>query len=115
MDMDVLCRLIYEPPMLYLLLVMISWSIGLVPRLARQQQHRLVWLSAILHLVVYAALVSHVVPEVSWTEIAFAASRITFLLTLGGYLLHWVTCLVAADVATSFPGRSICKRQSDHT
>ena len=114
MDMDVLCNLLYQPPMLYLV-VMIGWSIALVPHMARYRRHRLVWLSALLHLVVYIALLHRSVGEVPWSEILLAAIRLTFLLTLGGYLLHWITGHAATEFAISCRELALNQQHSDRS
>ena len=111
MDMDVL----FKPPMLYLVLVMTSWGVGLVPRLIEGKRHRLVWLSSLLHLAAYGALLHDAVPLESCSRILAAAFEVTFLLTLGGYLLHWFSCHVGVGCVLSLPDTPIGKRQGSRS
>jgi hypothetical protein len=104
MDMDVL----FEPPMLYLFLVMIGWSIGCVPRLAGRQEHRLVFFVALLHLVIYSVLIHHSVNHEPLFSILFASLTIVVALTVGGYVLF----LLEKAASVEFNSLELAKKLS---
>jgi hypothetical protein len=89
MDMDVLL----QPPMLYLLIVMIWWGVQFVPFALRGHDHFMVGSGAILHVIVYAWLVHLSAPEAPWKSIIFFSVVLASIFTGGGYLLCYLQLL----------------------
>ena len=89
MDMDVLI----QPPILYLLFVMIWWGVQFVPFALSEHDHFMVATGAILHVIIYAWLVHLSVPEESWKSIIFSSVVLATIFTGGGYLLCYLQVL----------------------
>ena len=86
MDMDVLL----QPPLLYVLFVMIWWGVQFVPFALSEHDHFMVAAGATVHVIVYAWLVHLSVPEESWKNIIFSSVVLATIFTSGGYLLCYL-------------------------
>jgi prephenate dehydrogenase len=86
MDMDVL----FQPPLLYLLFVMIWWGVQFVPFALSEHDHFMVATGAIVHVIIMAWLVHLSAPAESWKSIILFSAELATIFTGGGYLLCYL-------------------------
>jgi hypothetical protein len=86
MDMDVLS----QPPLLYMLIVMVWWGVQFVPFALSQHDHFMVVTGAIVHVIIFAWLLHLSVPTDSWESIILFSVVPATIFTGGGYLLCYL-------------------------
>ena len=84
--MDVL----FEPPILYLVIIMLWWGVEFVPFILKDDDHFMVCVGAVVHTIMYSWLVHLSVPLESWLLIVGISSMLVISLTIGGYVLHYL-------------------------
>lgn len=90
MDMDVHLQVLLQPPILYLVFVMIWWGVQFVPYSLGRHDHFMVATGAVLHVIVYAWLLHLSVPEEPWKNVILFSVVPVTIFTGGGYLLSYL-------------------------
>lgn len=99
--MDVHLQALLQPPLLYLVIVMIWWGIQFVPYALSKHDHFMVGTGAVLHVIVYAWLMHLSVPAVAWKSIILSSVVLVTIFTGGGYLLCYLQILERRKILIS--------------